>query len=119
MTEMTSAVSIDEIQRAVCEFFDVSMINLKAQNRHLPLARYRQVAMYLARKHTLASYPTLATAFKRWNHVTVLHACRSIERLAICDPSLASSIRALEAKLGVGVARLDDYEAAVLGEVGL
>jgi len=59
----------------------------------------RQVAMYLARRHTGASLPTIGESFGGRNHTTVMYACRKAgERLA-ADPSAQALVHDLERRL--------------------
>jgi chromosomal replication initiator protein len=91
-------VSIDDIQRAVCEHFKVALKELLGSKRTRNVTVPRQIAMYLARKLTTASFPAIGEAFHR-DHSTILHAERVIERLRDSDPSLRTTIDHIERTL--------------------
>lgn len=57
------------IKGAVCAYFDVTPEELDKPNRERPIARVRQLAMYLCRELTNASLPEIGRAFKR-DHTT-------------------------------------------------
>lgn len=75
-------LTIRDVERAVCLRFQLSREQLQERNPRRAVARPRQIAMYLARELTGASYPKLARYFRR-DHTTVLFAWReTIARMA-------------------------------------
>ena len=80
-------LSIGEIVKAVCTTYDVTHDDLLSNNRTQPLATARQVAMFLARKLTGNSTPTIADESKR-NHTTVLHGTQTIQKRIDVEPEL-------------------------------
>lgn len=67
-----------------------TVAELLSTDRHQPLASYRQVAMYLCREFTDASYPTIGQAFGR-DHSTVIHAHRKIAAMMARRPAVGPS----------------------------
>lgn len=63
-------------------------------------ARPRQVAMYLARDLTKASFPEIGRRFGGRDHSTVIHAHRLIPRLCDDDAGLAAHVAAIRRELG-------------------
>lgn len=92
-------LSIDEIIKAVCSTYDVSYADILTTNRTQPLATARQVAMFLARKLTGNSTPTIADEFKR-NHTTVLHGTQAIQKRIDVEPELKKTIETITEQLG-------------------
>ncbi len=93
------APTVDDIQRATCEAFGITLDDLLSTSRTATIAWPRQVAMYLAREHTSESLPSIGRAFGGRNHTTVMHACkRTTERIA-ADPEAYDTVRALAARL--------------------
>ena len=90
----------EEIQRLVARYFKVSVDELRQDRRHKQLAHARQVAMFLCRKLTRASYPEIGDRFNK-DHTTVLAAVRKIEKLKDTDASLKRQLEELEAQLVV------------------
>lgn len=92
-------VTVDEIQKLVCEHFALKQVDLLSQRRTRAVARPRQVAMYLAKTLTTRSYPDIGRRFGGRDHTTVLHAVRQIERFKAEDPAMASDVETLTRKL--------------------
>ena len=88
-------ITIDQIQRKVCEVFGVKLSDLKAKNRTKAIAFPRQVAMYLARQLTHASLSEVGRAFGGKDHTTVLHAVDKIQTLMQEDPKLRKTLDGL------------------------
>ena len=86
--------TIDEIQKKVAEYFNISVKEMQSSRRARNVARPRQVAMYLAKQLTSRSLPEIGRKFDR-DHTTVMHAVRKVEELIIEDTSLAESVDAL------------------------
>jgi chromosomal replication initiator protein len=70
--------SLTEIQAAAAEAVGVPVESLIAHDRRPRVALARQVAMYLARELTNASFPTIGRHFGGRNHSTVLHAHKRV-----------------------------------------
>ena len=75
---MESRTSIEEIQRAVCREFGLSVPQLKAKNISRGVSYPRQIAMYLAKELTTASLPQIGREFGGKHHTTVLHSINKI-----------------------------------------
>jgi chromosomal replication initiator protein len=93
--EEEKIISIDQIQRKVCDFFGIKMSDLKAQNRTKAIAFPRQIAMYLSRQLTHASLSEVGRAFGGKDHTTVLHAVDKIQNLLQEDPKLRKIVDGL------------------------
>jgi chromosomal replication initiator protein len=83
------------ILTAVAGAFDVSVTQLEGPSRRQPLARARQVAMYLCRQLTDLSLPRIGLLFGSRDHTTVLHGINNVHRLIQTDQSLFDSVTAL------------------------
>jgi len=81
-------VSIENIQRAVCQEFSLSLPQLKAKNNSRAVAYPRQIAMYLAKEMTTASLPQIGREFGGKHHTTVLHSINKITGLRQSDRDL-------------------------------
>jgi chromosomal replication initiator protein len=92
-------LSIADIQRKTAEFFrlDASMMTAKKKTADVALAR--QVAMFLARKHTPASLKNIGEAFGGRDHSTVIHACDLIEKKIASDLEFREKVNGLSASL--------------------
>ena len=88
-------VTITYIKRKVCDYFNVSTIDLCSKGRTRELTYARQIAMYLARELTNVSLPKIGENFGDRDHSTVMHACDKIKTLLINDPETKSIINLL------------------------
>ena len=92
-------VTIEAIQAAVCETYHLRLTDLVSARRSKDVALPRQVAMYLSRKLTAASYPSIGDRFGHRDHTTVMHAERTVLRKMTDDQSLRATVEDLEREL--------------------
>ena len=99
LTDILSAnrrrITIDEIQRTVCQFYCVDRTEMSSKRRARAVVRPRQVAMYLAKVLTPRSYPEIGRKFGGRDHSTVIHAVRLIENLRQRDADMDGDVRSL------------------------
>jgi chromosomal replication initiator protein len=88
-----------EIQQAVSQRLGVTLDSMLSPTRAAPIARARQIAMYLTRELTDLSLPAIAAVFNRRDHTTVMHAIRKVDRRAIEDAALSRTLEELRAGL--------------------
>lgn len=89
-------LTIEGIQKAICDYYNVKIGDLKAKRRTQSIALPRQVAMYLCRKHTDTSFPGIGAKFGGRDHSTVIHASKTIEQRIKDDPQMQITIEKLE-----------------------
>ena len=70
-----------------------------SQRRSRPLARPRQIAMFLAKKMTTRSLPEIGRRFANRDHTTVIHAVKTITRLSEKDEEMRNNINKIKAIL--------------------
>ena len=92
-------VSIETIQQRVAEEFKVRVADINGRRRTADIALCRQVAMFLARKHTERSLQDVGAAFGGRDHGTVLHAERAIASKMAEDTELRERITRLSETL--------------------
>ncbi len=92
-------ITIDEIQRSVCEHYGIRHSEMTSARRAREVARPRQVAMYLAKRLTPRSLPEIGRRFGGRDHTTVIHAIKRIKELRAADSELDSDVRSLLRKL--------------------
>ncbi|BCJ27060.1 chromosomal replication initiator protein DnaA [Actinocatenispora sera] len=73
-------INSEQIMELTCDYFGVSMEDLRGHSRTRVLSNARQVAMYLCRELTDLSLPRIGQAFGGRDHTTVMHADRKIRR---------------------------------------
>jgi chromosomal replication initiator protein len=95
-----SLTTVDDIQRAVCEYFNIRMSDLKSHRRHRSVAQPRMIAMYMCRQRLNTSYTELGDRFGGKDHTTVMSAVRKIEsRILSRDAEVLASVQAIEHRL--------------------
>lgn len=90
-------ITIEEIVAKVCEHYKMDEAVLHTKSRKREIVQVRQVAMYLAKKHTDISTSKIGHLIGNRDHATVLHACKIVKDLAEVDKSLKSDIEEIEA----------------------
>jgi chromosomal replication initiator protein len=75
----SQTVSLREVERAVCQLFQIESEELKSESRSRLLVYPRMLAMYLARKHVGAAYSEIGRHFGDRNHSTVISAERRVQ----------------------------------------
>ena len=89
-------ITVDKIQNTVSNYFNISLSEMLSQRRSRPLARPRQVAMYLAKKMTTRSLPEIGRRFANRDHTTVIHAVKTITRLSEQDDEMQKNINQIK-----------------------
>lgn len=94
-------VSIDYIQKVVCDYFDLPIELLKSKTRKREIVQARQIAMYFAKKMTKSSLANIGLHCGGKDHATVLHACRTVNNLQETDKHFRKYLDDLEKKLSI------------------
>ena len=97
--QVVKKLTISEIQQTVAQHFSVSVKEILSQDRSQPLVTPRQVAMFLARKLTLASLSAVAKEFDK-SHPTVYHGIKTIEKRMEVEEQLKAEVFDIVTKLG-------------------
>ena len=92
-------ITVDKIQNIVSNYFNIPLNDMLSQRRSRPLARPRQMAMYLAKKMTTRSLPEIGRRFANRDHTTVIHAVKTISRLIEQDDEMKRNINQLKSLL--------------------
>ena len=92
-------ITVDKIQNIVSNYFNIALSEMLSQRRSRPLARPRQIAMYLAKKMTTRSLPEIGRRFANRDHTTVIHAVKTITRLSEQDEEMKKNISQIKSLL--------------------
>ena len=92
-------ITIVLIQKVVSEYYNIKGENIKSKNRMKTVAFPRQIAMYLCRELTDASFPEIGEKFGGKDHTTVMYAWRKINDLKDKNKNLSSEIEKLKKML--------------------
>src|SRR5690554_2542865 len=94
-------VSIDYIQKVVCDYFNLPIELLKSKTRKREVVQARQIAMYFAKKMTKSSLANIGMHCGGKDHATVLHACRTVNNLRETDKQFRKYVNDLDKKLDI------------------
>jgi chromosomal replication initiator protein len=98
-TPACEPLTVQRVQELTCEAFSISRDELLSSGRSGRVAWPRQVAMYLARRHTGETLPAIGRQFGGRNHTTVMYACRKAGERIAGDPAAHAVVRDLERRL--------------------
>jgi len=104
--EVLKSVISDKAQPVTCELivklvaahFDLKPTDLKSTKRARNITYARQIAMYLCRQHTDASFPEIGQALGGKDHSTAIYAHNKIAQ-TLGDPDVKEHVEELERKL--------------------
>ena len=94
-------ISVDSIVSSVAKFFNIKVQDMKGPRRTRQLVVPRQVAMFLARRHTGLSLPEIGKHFGGRDHTTVMHAVRKIEKQIATDEIFRRKIEMVRKSTGL------------------
>ncbi|MBN4051268.1 chromosomal replication initiator protein DnaA [bacterium AH-315-M05] len=94
-------VSIDYIQKCVCDYFDLPIELLKSKTRKREVVQARQLAMYFSKSMTKASLAKIGMHCGGKDHATVLHACRTVNNLMDTDKQFKGYVTDLKKKISI------------------
>jgi chromosomal replication initiator protein len=101
VNESKSPINIDQIQRTVCEYFDIPEDLLRAKTRKQEVVNARQVAMFLSKELTNSSLKTIGLHFGGRDHSTVIHSCQAIQDRIRTDSSFKQNIDQLRRRIEI------------------
>jgi len=92
-------ITIEDIIKAVAIKTGVKISDVKSpkKNKHIVLAR--QVAMYLARKLTSASFPDIGEKIGGRDHSTIIYANNKLKRIIATDVKIKNFVEEIEDSL--------------------
>jgi chromosomal replication initiator protein len=94
-------VSIDYIQKVVCDYFDLPIELLKSKTRKRDVVQARQLAMYFSKSLTKSSLAKIGMHCGGKDHATVLHACRTVNNLIDTDKQFKVYVQDLKKKISI------------------
>ena len=103
--EEQNDVTIDGVQKVVCEYFNITRDELLSKTRKRNIVQARQIAMYMSRNLiSNCSLSTIGAEIGGKDHATVLHACTTVSDLMSTDKAFKQYVTDIE-KLLVPVRR--------------
>ncbi|MBR2358806.1 MAG: chromosomal replication initiator protein DnaA [Bacteroidaceae bacterium] len=92
-------LDVPDVLEKVCEHYGVDTNAVFSKARKREIVQVRQVAMYLAKKHTEASFAKIGSLIGKRDHATVLHACKIVGAQIEVNKVFRSEIEELENEL--------------------
>ena len=92
-------LTIETIVSKVCEHYKLDESVLHTKTRKREIVQVRQIAMFLAKKHTEHSASKIGHLIGNRDHATVLHACKIVKDLVEVDKEAKADIEEIEASL--------------------
>ena len=92
-------ITIEDIIAKVCSHYEIEESAIHTKTRKREVVQVRQVAMFLAKKHTDASSSKIGQLIGNKDHATVLHACKIVKDQVEVDKSFKADIEEIEALL--------------------
>lgn len=99
--EVKSPITIEEIQRVVCDYFGIPEDLIRGKTRKQEIVNARQVAMYLAKELTNSSLKTIGLHFGGRDHSTVIHAYQSVEDQMRLDQKYLANVNQIRKRLSL------------------
>lgn len=97
--DVKSHITIEDIQRMVCEYYEIAEDLIRAKTRKQEVVIARQVAMYLVKELTNSSLKTIGLHFGGRDHSTVIHAYQTVEDQMKTNPKFCSTVQQLKKKV--------------------
>lgn len=89
-------VTVDEILKTAASKFNVKLLDMKSHKKNKNLVFARQIAMYLSRRLTSASFPDIGEKIGGRDHSTVIYACNKIKKSMEEDAQLKKLVQEIE-----------------------
>ena len=89
-------LTIDDIVEKVCKHYGVNQQNVFSKSRKRDFVQARQIAMYLAQKHTKMPASRIGQLIGGRDHSTVIHSCNTIEKRLKIDKSFFAELSSIE-----------------------
>ncbi len=90
---------VQRIQRVVCDYYKISIEQMKGKNRNNSVNFPRQIAIYLCRELTTESFPKIGSYFGGRNHSTIISADNKIRKELNTNANLREVIKDLKRNL--------------------
>lgn len=93
--ERSTIVRFEDIAGVVSKKYHLKILDLQSRRRHQSIALPRQIAMFLARKHTKHSLEEIGAYFGGRDHTTVMYAIQKIDDLVAGNTETRDTINSL------------------------
>lgn len=98
---VSKEISIEYIQKLVCDYFGISIDQVKSKTRKREIVQARQISMYFAKDLTKSSLKTIGMHFGGRDHSTVIHACQTVNDLMETDKKFKVDVEELSKRIKI------------------
>lgn len=98
---VSKEISIEYIQKLVCDYFGITIDQVKSKTRKREIVQARQISMYFAKDLTKSSLKTIGMHFGGRDHSTVIHACQTVNDLIETDKKFKADVEELTKRIKI------------------
>lgn len=95
------SLTIETIQRIVCEHMGIPDDMIRAKSRKKEIALARQISMFMSKNFTNHSLKTIGLHFGGRDHSTVIHAIQNVEKLREKNHNVSEILNQLHRKIEI------------------
>jgi chromosomal replication initiator protein len=99
IVEKTRDITVEMIQKHVADHFRIKVSEMKSDKRIKTLVVPRQIAIYICRELTKASYPEIGEKFGGKDHSTIIHSVKKIEKQMAGDADFKGTVEDIKKRL--------------------
>ena len=99
MAEMSSEVTLENIQKLVADHFKLPVEKLVGKTRKRNVVIARQISMYLAKQLTQHTYKSIGEEFGKRDHSTVIYSCNAVQDQLDTDEDFQDTVKELQKKI--------------------
>lgn len=99
IVEKTRDITVEMIQKTVADHFRIKVSELKSDKRIKTLVVPRQIAIFICRELTKASYPEIGEKFGGKDHSTIIHSVKKIEKQMAADADFKGTVEDIKKRL--------------------
>ena len=98
-TGTDETVTIDTILKVVCNYYNITIADIKGTARNPKFAMPRHIAVYLSRKLTDRTFTEIAGELGGRDHTTIMNSNKKIESILQTDESMNDTIEIIKNKI--------------------
>ena len=98
-TTTDETIAIDTIIKVVCNYYNITIADIKGTARNPKFAMPRHIAVYLARKMTDRTFTEIAGELGGRDHTTIMNSNKKIEGLLQTDESMNDTLQIIKNKI--------------------
>lgn len=91
-------ITVEDIKKTVCSEFGISVKDMVSKSRKQSIVRPRQIAIFLARRHTDHPIEAIGRSFNRY-HATVIHSINVVQKEIKLKSDVSRQVELIEKKL--------------------